>query len=259
VRSEKGANQMNKETINQEEVVVNKEFKKNLVEMIERIDGFDAQDFTIQSQDDTKTDGKSILTIIMNGTSFEFFASIPHKRYKIKDEHDHDQFDFSIKIECNPGEIVDHEMQDLIGRNQLLERIKTWLICLKKNIDSTYTHRKIEQHRELIEKIIEKSNIIDGQFTIEEIESLKQKLEQTQKRIEEQLSQQMSGNKELEGKLKQLETDFKELEKRLFTQSKKGWAQSWLCRALKWGLDPVNQQAMIETTKNVKALITDGN
>lgn len=239
--------------------MINKKLESEIIEKIETTDGFSAQDFNISSSDvsENRTSATE-LRIDMYGTKYNFTAQIPHRRINYEAKYGDSYLEFSIDIKCNPGELVDSEKQILEGKSELLSRIGAWCGAIKVDIDSTYTHRKIEEQRSMISKLTEELKSKDDFFTPEEAQNIREELGNQKVKFEDELKKQFEISEELEAQLKSLKDDFDELEKRLFTQTKGGWLRSWAGRAFKWSANPENQQAIIETSKTVKALLTNG-
>lgn len=240
--------------------MINKQLETDIIKTIEKVDGFNAQDFDLTSSDISKSNTKMTeLRIDMYGTDYNLVAEIPHRRSSVKKEYDRECQEFSINIICNPGELIDAERQNVFGKSDLLKRINIWCEAIKTNIDSTYTHRKIEEQRVMISNLIEGLQANDDYFTPDEAVKLREELESQQNKFHQDLKKQFEISEELEQQLKNLKNDFEELEKRIFTQTKRGWLRSWAGRIFKWSANPENQQLMLEASKTVKSILGDGN
>jgi ABC-type phosphate transport system auxiliary subunit len=120
-------------------------------------------------------------------------------------------------------------------------------------------HRELAEQRTIIEEIEEQvASFPDQYFTKEESERIKQRLNELESQLRENIEKHTRDQDEAKRQISELKRDFEILRQTLDALNKKGWAGTLLVRVARWVKNPQNLQLLKSGAEVAKAFLTDG-
>jgi hypothetical protein len=184
---------------------------------------------------------------------YKFISWIPNQKSKDKDSY---SADFRISAQISPGEISETENVTYVGKNELFNGIKEWLIRVRDELLAAPTHRQTVEQKEQIEDILTQlPNFDDEYFSQEEIEKFKKNLEELEERLAENIRNAVTDQKEQKVRIEKLESEINLLKAKLSSHKKRAWAGNVGTRLIQWAQDPINRKVLKSGEQATKTLL----
>ena len=214
---------------------------------------FDTNDFDITTG--TRTAGKTkhgrVTIKCRFAPEYYFEAFVPTKRAQATA----DTFTGKMK----PGIIVEDEGFQFASWTALTIAVESWAIRVRDELVAQPVLRELAEHREALDDILSSvGELKDGSFTEEEANELRQKLDDLESQLQEQLKKSEQNEKALEASLGELHRDVENLKQSLEVLNRKGWASKLMVRVAKWMTDPKLQPVLESGASIAKKLLTSG-
>lgn len=222
-------------------------------ELLDRPPEIVNQEFKIITEQ--KRDSVELIIIYEVGLNESFRAQIPNHREYNNNTHNPD---FSISINCNPGEITGVETFTIWGLSNLLKSIDEWVERLIIDLRNTPSFRIYSTQSETINDIQEQIDKIPDEYaTNEQItkfeEYLKELEEQLKARIEELEKDSMEKEKQLES----LTLEFEILRERLRSTKLRPFLRALVARFYRISSDP-KLGVLIDNAKKITNMLSSG-
>lgn len=215
--------------------------KNEIGRLINNTSYFEITDFEIT--DINKGDVDSLEIQHRFEPRYKFVASIPHKKEKEKDNPFSE--DYRISVRVSPGEITFEEFLRFNGKAELFSGIATWIERVKEDICAKPVYQEMAKLREEVLAFLKEfEDVKDESFSREEIDELKGKLDELEKKLQENIRKTVKEQNQQNAKIKLLEKDIGILKEKLETSSKKGWFVSMKVRFSELFKDPINRQIL---------------
>ncbi len=121
---------------------------------------------------------------------------------------------FDYRIERSPGDVLEKETQYINSFNNIFSILSVWVDEVRAELEAKLpTYRDIGDLKALIEEAISSSISDDEEFSVEEINSLRRKFDELEKRVSELEHEQVITANQKEDFSKGLETVSENLEK----------------------------------------------
>jgi hypothetical protein len=165
---------------------------------------------------------------------------------------------FTIEGEVSPGELSVSEPVTFQGMGQLKQGISAWLKRVLTEIQTAPEMRRIaEQERQLAEFLLQMQALPDEYFSKEEATVWVAKLEDLERRLEENLVSSVSNKEQLAAQIKALKADIQMLKDNIETLKKPGWVQALCVRSFEWMKVPENRVLLRAGAEVVKGLLPE--
>jgi hypothetical protein len=220
-------------------------------QMISSITYFSENDFLITNS--INKDGMYVLEIEYRfDSNYKFTAWIPKQKSK------ESYADYKVGTTESPGEISNTEFLAYTGKRDLFNGIQAWLTRVRDDLLAIPKQRQTsDQKAQLDEILTELPELDDEYFSPEEILRLKQKLDELEGRLAENIMMTVTDQKEQKEKLKSLEEDIIMLKGKLGSHKKRGWAGTVSLRLIRWAEDPINQRVLTSGAQATKELLLE--
>jgi hypothetical protein len=160
-------------------------------------------------------------------------------------------------ISIIPGKIWETERTEVKGSSSIKNTFKEWLDNIWKKIMIDPVHRILEEQKFKVDEILNAiKDFPDEYFTVNEAEELREKLDDLEKNMMENLQNTITDKKELEAEIKSLHNEINTLKTTLTSFKKPKWFQSLGTRIGVWLSDPKNQQSLLQGAVALKKLIS---
>lgn len=158
--------------------------------------------------------------------------------------------DFIFIGYMRPGKISDIENFSLVGLQELHKKIETWLLELDDELIDLRLLKKINKTEEKVEEFFSKVNEItekmeDSFFTKEEAEDLRDKLNNMEKNIIENLEKTINDKTNLEKEIRELKKEIEKLKMSTEKISKKHWAKKCFNKLGEWATNPEKRKLFL--------------
>lgn len=168
-----------------------------------------------------------------------------------------DHYDISAS-EC-PGEFSESEHTSYPRKNQLLTAIGHWAQRIQTELRAIPIYREVEAHAKEIEALLQRfENVSDEYFSHEEAEKLRDKLDELEEKMRQNLEQSAGEKKDIERRIAAIHADIEALKQSADALKKRGWVRSLVVRATNWAKDPENQRLVKSGAELAKILLPDG-
>ena len=236
--------------------MVREKFIRTINSTIEQNVKFSASDFTV---DQKKTSTRGIQTIVKIQFNYDdnYFMNIniPEKRefYKKNEYSDETVLDYSIECENCPGEIELIEKTNVRGSDGVVKHITNWLVLIWDELMSIPVNRELDELKKSVDDLFSQMKDVPNEhFSTLEQEDFKTKLDDLEKKFEENYKLQQLEKEDLESKLKTLHTEIDALKKTLKVFKKQNWFKSFGAKVMSWGAKPENQKMISNGAKIIK-------
>lgn len=144
-----------------------------------------------------------------------------------------------------PGPLSYEESFSFKGEDGVFHRIKTWLDCIWEELSANPIVKIVESQQEQIDEIYAKFETVkDEYFSDEEAKDLRNKLDELEEKLKQQINQSTENKKELEMKVSKLHGDIDTLKQTINSFKKKGWLRSFTSKVFKWSKDSENRKLL---------------
>lgn len=172
---------------------------KHITEILNSPPTIIPEDFNVSSKKNSP--GVDIRIDYLCGNSEYIKAYIPVNKTRSSD-----YYDFTIDIECSPGEITNFEKITVRGLSAYLEQINMWSKRVAEDIQNGPIFRSVEEHKIFIQQIEEKIELLpDDYATEEQAKKLRDWIVQIETELKEEIKKLHLKEKEKESKIKEIE------------------------------------------------------
>lgn len=217
---------------------------------IEEIATFKRSDFKL-NVNPQKIGGADLLTLDISylyEPRYRFVAKIPGTVNKYN----------PIAITNCPGEVFDNEQFGIESTSMLLPSIRDWLKRVQAEIKNIPIQRELEQQQQQIQDILTKLEDLPNEyFSREEGDSLKQKLDELEARLVDNLKNSEKQESEVRASVAGIVKDMNVLKENIATMNKRSWAGAFTVRALEWLKDPMNRKVLKSGAEVAKDLLLE--
>ena len=152
---------------------------------------------------------------------------------------------FSVVGHASPGELSAVEPVGFKGLDGLREGIAEWLKRLRTELQTEPVIRQFaEQEQALADLLQQVQDLPDVYFSKEEAQDLVRRLEELERQLAENLSQNVADKNELASRVAAIHADIEMLKQNVGNIKKPGWARALVIRAAEWAKDPLNRQLL---------------
>ncbi|GEM_PF-3674540 len=158
----------------------------------------------------------------------------------------------------SPGNFSIKEELNLKGKSDLFEELEYWLINLWEEITISPEIRRINEIEEEINKINQNfENISEDNFSKDEIETLKEKLDILEQQFNEKLEAEIEDKENLKNNLRELHNEIEKLKFQSQILNKKNWFKSFGGKIFTWISKEENRKFLKDTGEFIKPLLPD--
>jgi len=241
--------------------MVREKFIKTINETIEQNPNFSISDFKI---DQKKTNIRGIQIIVeikyIYCEEFQMKINIPDSRSKFKDKYQEEEEDYNILCENCPGELKLIEQTNVKGINGVIKHLSEWLILIWEELMSIPTNREIQSLKDSVNELFGKIQDFDGQdFSVTEKTEFRNKLDDLERKFQENLKSQEIEKNDLETKLQFLHKEIEALKKTLDVFNKDKWYKSLASKVITWGSKSENQKMISNGMNLFNNILSDKN
>jgi hypothetical protein len=222
---------------------------------------FVSEDFDIGQQ---HANGRSQLTVRYryDGQYF-FFAQVPQNPSDATVGETVKRNTYEIPVRMAPGTMSREETTTVYGSSELLSSMKSWLQNLQTELRALPEVRAQESLRREVHEFLQSmaaqiTDISEDYFSTEEAETLKQRLGELEKRMEEAAAKAVQDQATLDAKLRAIHREFEGLRAQTAILNKSNWFKAMLVRVGRWMSDPENRQLLQSGAEVTKLLLGAG-
>lgn len=233
--------------------MIRKKFYKEIVEILNSHSRFEAHNFDIKTNKQNRN--LSLVITYLHNSSFKFKMDLPSGKTTSKDE-----FSPSYKFSgtMSPGPFALEESFSFSGTNYLDEYINTWLNEIWEELKSNPVVAHIDSQRKEIDEIFER---LDGSsedfFTQDEAEELRARLDDLEKKFNEEFKKEIKDKEELKKEVSSLNKDIETLKVTLSSFNKKSWMKELVGKVFKWVKNPNNRKALKQGYSVVREILPE--
>jgi hypothetical protein len=163
---------------------------------------------------------------------------------------------FLMSGEVCPGEVSAVEPVHFGGLDALKRGVVDWLGRVKGEILAEPVLRQImEQEERLAQFRFQLTALPDEYFSMEEAGQLRQRLDDLERRLSENLKANVADRSDLSARLKEVAADVRMLKDSAGSLTKPGWVGALGTRTFNWLRDPVNRKLMVSGADVAKELL----
>jgi len=165
----------------------------------------------------------------------------------------------TINIEVRPGAIVVEDIVAVADWDGLVAEVRAWRSRVAAELRAEPVVREIDAQRKELERLLSSlGKVEDAYFSKDEAAALRQKLDDLENVLAEQVRKSTENETQLEAKLTALHSDITALKEGLESLKKKGWAQRVMVKFGKWTRDPDVKEALKTGTEIVRGFLKGG-
>lgn len=230
--------------------------KNEIIQVIEKSTGFNANDFNITAQKRGNT-GVELELRYRYEQNFFLKVVIPNEKTTVREGSTNTNY--FIQGSMCPGEMSYIENVSFWGKDALLTQIKSWLTYLKSDLISAPINRILVQQKQEIERL-EKAikNFPDEYFSIDEAEEYKEKLDSLEELFVEHLKNQVEDENKLKEQIEKINNDIDMLKQTILSLKKQGWVSAFIVKITTWMSNPDNKKLVKAGSTIIKGLLPDG-
>lgn len=236
--------------------MIKNSFYKQIISSLEKSGRFEGADFRIDSQNESNTYSGTPVKLkiyLLSDPKYYYSVDIPSKL-----SSNSEGYYYSFSGKCCPGPLAFIESFSFSTTKSLLESIAIWV----DNIWLELTHNPVVQtilnKQQQVEDLLETySNIEDTYFKEDEIIDVKQRLDNLEASLSNDLKQAISDKKQLEIELNNLKNDIETLKQTVAAFKKKGWFKSFSTKVFKWTKNGENRKLLKDGYQVLKEFLPE--
>jgi flagellar biosynthesis chaperone FliJ len=163
-----------------------------------------------------------------------------------------------IEVSQCPGKLTENEQAQYKTENALRKGIREWSERIYEELIAAPINREIAQQQKQLEELMQQfDGLGDEYFTKQEAEHILHRLEDLEKKLQENLEKNIEDKELMAGKIEEIKMDMEVLRNSIGSLKKKGWTGSLVARVLDWGKDPTNRKILTSGAKIAKDLLLE--